>query len=308
MKDKTLADLFDFYPPEDKQDFFIAYLYLKHMDHFAYSVLNTLGFPAAPLKSDPGSSVDEMLRSYVKQIAQLAVSRDTNIYHGKVMQHCDVRKLVTLNHAVRCEVPEKVVPFKIARDVILANPLAIAVGTCACRQNQPHSCIPESELEVCLIMGDPFASFIAAHNPRFRKCSHEEALRVLEKAHNRGDVHTAYFKKEMGGRLVAICNCCSCCCLGMVMWNKLKGAVPYLAPSGYVAEVNGECTACGACVDRCPFHALSLDKEDGTALNVDFNKCMGCGVCQDSCPGGGIKLRKEPLKGEPLDLELIEST
>jgi Pyruvate/2-oxoacid:ferredoxin oxidoreductase delta subunit len=248
-----------------------------------------------------------MLHAYVKQIAQVAVSRDTNIYHGKVLRNGDARKLVTLDHPVNIVIPEKVVPFKIARDVIMDNPLAISVGTCACRQNQPNPCIPESEQAVCLIMGDPFASFIAEHNPRFRKSTQEEALQVLDKAHGRGDVHTAYFKKEMGKRLIAICNCCSCCCLGMVMWNKLQGAVPYLAPSGYVAEVNDECTACGACVNRCPFHALSLDEEDGTALLVDFNKCMGCGVCQDSCTGEGIKLRKEPLKGEPLDLDVLES-
>jgi ferredoxin len=306
MKDKTLEDLFDFYPPGEKQDFYTAYLYLKHTGHFAYTVLQTLGFATAEAKNHPGPSVDEMLRSYVKQISLLAVSRDTNIYHGKVMRHRDARKLVTIDRAVRCEVPEKVVPFKIARDVILDNPGAIAVGTCACRQNQPHPCLPESEQDVCLMMGDPFASFIAAHNPHFRKCSQEEAVRVLEKAHERGDVHTAYFKKEMGKRLMAICNCCSCCCMGMLMWNRLKGAVPFLAPSGYVAEVKDECTGCGICVGRCPFDAISLDEGTGKAL-VDFNTCMGCGVCQDSCPGDGVKLRKEPLKGEPLDLDLLKT-
>jgi len=305
MKDKTLADLFDFYPADEKQNFFVAYLYLKHMDHFAYTVLQTLGMPTAEPRNYPGPSVDAMLRSYVKQIAMLAPSRDTNIYHGKVVRHDDARKLVILDEPVRYTVPEQVVPFKIARDVILENPGAMAVGTCACRQNQPKPCIPESEMEACLIMGDPFASFIATHNPRFRKCSKEEALQVLEKAHARGDVHTAYFKKEMGNRLIAICNCCSCCCMGMIMWNMLKGAVPFLAPSGYIADVNNDCTGCGSCSDICPFNAISTDDASGRAL-VDFKTCMGCGVCQDSCPVEGIKLRKESQKGEPLDLDILK--
>lgn len=306
MHDKTLKDLFDFYSTQDKQDFYIAYLYLKHTDRFVRAVLRTLGFPTVGEDEKPGSSVDELLGAYVQQIAQLAPSRDTNIYHGKVMRHGDALKLVTLNEPVRYPVPERVVPFAIARDIVMENPEAIAVGRCACRQNQPHPCLPEQEQEVCLMMGDPFASFIAAHNPLFRKCTQEEAVKVLEKARARGDVHTAYFKKEMGKRLMAICNCCSCCCMGMLMWNKLKGSVPFLAPSGYAAEPNDSCTGCGICAERCPFLAITMDGESGRA-RVDFEKCMGCGVCQDSCPSEGISLRKEPLKGEPLDLDMLKT-
>lgn len=304
MLDKSVDDLFNFYSPEDKQNFFVAYLYLKHMDHFAYSVLQTLGMPTAEPRDHPGPSVDAMLRSYVKQIAMLAPGRDTNIYHGKVLMHDDARKLVSLNVPVSYRVPERVVPFKIARDVILENPGAMAVGICACRQNQPKPCVPESEMEACLIMGDPFASFIADNNPRFRKCTKEDALTVLEKARARGDVHTAYFKKEMGNRLMAICNCCSCCCMGMVMWNRLKGAVPFLAPSGYAAEVSEDCTGCGVCADICPFKAITIDEGTGRAA-VDNAVCMGCGVCQDACSAGGIRLRKDPAKGEPLDIDLL---
>lgn len=305
MLDNTVDEMFDFYSPEDKQNFFIAYLYLKHMDHFAYTVLQTLGIPTVEPKNHPGPSVDAMLRSYVKQIAMLAPSRETNIYHGKVVQHEDARKLVSLDVPVSYRVPERVVPFAIARDVILENPGAMAVGICACRQNQPNPCVPESEMEACLIMGDPFASFIASNNPRFRKCSKDEAMAVLEKAHARGDVHTAYFKKEMGNRLMAICNCCSCCCMGMVMWNKLKGAIPFLASSGYVAEVNDDCTACGSCAEICPFYAITMDEAAGRAA-VDYALCMGCGVCQDCCAMGGIRLRKDPDKGESLDLNLLK--
>jgi len=92
--------------------------------------------------------------------------------------------------------------------------------------------------------------------------------------------------------------------MGMLMWNKLKGAIPFLAPSGYAAEVNDSCSGCGICADRCPFHAITMDDTSGKAL-VDFSTCMGCGVCEDSCSGEGIKLRRESQKGEPLDLDLL---
>lgn len=306
MKDseKTLAELFDFYAPEDKQDFFIAYLYLKHTDRFVNAVLRTLGMKTVPLASSPGyESVDELLEAYVKQIAIAAPSRDTNIYHGKVVRHEEARKLVTIDEPLRWRVPERVMPFAVARDVILEVPGAIALGRCPCRMNQPEPCLPPEEQETCLIMGDPFASFIAAHNPLFRLCARDEALAVLEKARGRHDVHTAYFKKEFGRRLMAICNCCSCCCMGMIMWNRLKGAVPFLAPSGYVSCVTEECTGCGACASSCPFHAITLD-EDASRAKIDASICMGCGVCRDLCPCGGIELRRDPSRGEPLDIEL----
>ena len=32
MKKETLDNLYEFYSPDDKQDFYVAYMYLKHMD------------------------------------------------------------------------------------------------------------------------------------------------------------------------------------------------------------------------------------------------------------------------------------
>ncbi len=123
----------------------------------------------------------------------------------------------------------------------------------------------------------------------------------------KGLVHTAWFKKDLGSSFAMICNCCECCCLGIKMWNLLEGSVPILAPSGYVAEVTGDCIACGTCVDEnaCHFHAIRLEKEGGTAV-IDFDKCMGCGVCENVCPNGAILLRKDPAKGDPLDIEVLK--
>jgi ferredoxin len=160
-------------------------------------------------------------------------------------------------------------------------------------------------LDVCLFVGDPHASFIGQFNPKFRKISQEEAVKVIEKAHEKGFVHCAYFKKDLGRRFVAICNCCSCCCQGMKAWNMFGGAIPVLAPSGYVAEVHEGCDRCGACVDACHFNAIGLDEETEKAI-IDAGKCMGCGVCEDFCPSEWIRLERDPSKGEPLDLgELV---
>jgi len=47
-------------------------------------------------------------------------------------------------------------------------------------------------------------------------------------------------------------------------------------------EINREiCTGCGACVQVCPFGALSLDSEN---LAVVSEACTGCGACLPECP------------------------
>jgi len=93
----------------------------------------------------------------------------------------------------------------------------------------------------------------------------------------------------------------------MKAWNLFGGAIPLLAPSGYLCEIGEDCNDCGACVDACHFDAISVD-EDTESCSVNKDKCMGCGICEDVCLPGAISLRREPSKGDPLDLgELLEA-
>jgi ferredoxin len=301
----SARDLYSFYSLENKADAYVAYLYLKHVDHFIKHVYATLGLEAKELPDNLGETVDDILRAYVAQIAEAAGSLDTNIYPGKVVTLKDAVQLVTQQHPLALPpVNERVLPYKVARDIVLEHPESIAVGTCACRKVAKTSCLP-MPAEVCMMVGEPWVSFITEHNPQmFRRIGQTEAVEALHQAHERGDVHAAYFKKEMKGRFFAICNCCECCCIGVRMWNMLEGAVPFLAPSGYSMRVTDECTGCGACAapKGCPFHAISMDDGKGVAV-VDHDKCMGCSACQRTCACDALKLERDLAKGEPLDLE-----
>jgi ferredoxin len=300
MDDVTKA-LYDSYPPDQKSDFFSAYVYLKYIDHFIYHALNASGLSPKERTEVPEDGIDDMLNAAVQRVAEASISIDTSFYHGKVVKVNDAVKLVTQKQDLTVPVPEQVIPFKVARDIAINNPESIALGTCACRAAADNPCLP-APMEVCLIIGDPYASFIAEKSPLFRKCTQQEAVDVIEAAHKRGDVQAAYFKKDVGNKFFAICNCCDCCCVGIKMWNQLGGAIPIIASSGYVAVVGEDCNGCGSCEGSCRFNALTLD--DQVAV-IDRDKCMGCGVCVDICPVGAISLERDPSKGDPLDLDVL---
>jgi ferredoxin len=297
--------LYDAFPPQRKSDFWAGYLYLKYTEHFFNKGLEAAGFQPRELPPlDP--AIEEMLTAIAWQIGENAGSAETSLYHGKVVRHQDALKLVKQKEDVRLTPSERVIPFKIARDIVLENPGSIVLGTCPCRSAAPDPCLPPGERDVCMFLGDPWASFMDEQNDTYHRISQEQAAKVLEDCHARGFVHTAYFEHAAGNRLDAICNCCSCCCMGVRMWNLLEGKLPLLAPSGYVAEVGDDCNGCGLCADGlCNFSAISLS-EDGQTAVIDMEKCMGCGVCEDQCPVEALHLRREPAKGDPLDLDELK--
>ncbi len=307
MHNETVKALYDFFPTEDKTDFFPAFLYLKYVDVLLNKAIQEMGMPTKELPYEVPEEIDAMMEMYLRQIADTATSAETNIYHAKVVKFADALKLVSQKEDINLPVSEKVVPYKIARDVILHNPGSVALGRCPCRAAAENPCLPEP-MEVCIFVGDPIASFLHNNNQIFRKSSQEEAMKVLEYSRDQGLVHTAWFKKEFGNSFHMICNCCDCCCMGMKMWNLFEGTIPIMAPSGYVAEVSDDCAGCGTCVDDkvCHFNAITMN-EEGDKSVINFDKCMGCGVCENMCPDGAIKLKREPSKGEPLDLDELKA-
>jgi Pyruvate/2-oxoacid:ferredoxin oxidoreductase delta subunit len=231
-----------------------------------------------------------------------ATGTTADFYHGKVLPLSPAKELVLVNEPINLPDLEQVIPYVHARAIIQQQPDHILLVKCPCRMAKDNPCLP---IEVCMVIGEPFASFTMQHYPsRARWITQEEACAILEREDARGRVHHGFFAEMMLGRLFAICNCCACCCTAMASHQRGK---PMLAPSGYIAQIDDlKCEVCGDCQEYCQFGALGL--VDG-ANTVDEQLCMGCGVCVSKCQEGAISLRLEPSKGIPLEINnLIENS
>ncbi len=304
MHNEINKALYNVFPLQKKSDAFSGYLYMKYYEYVIAEMFKMMGMPCKEPtpKLDPG--ITEMIELLVHQIFEAGASRETSTHHAKVLTLPDVLKLVTQKEDLHLVPSEKVIPFKIARDVILESPETISVGTCPCRMVSEKPCLPPP-MEVCIWPGEPNASFIAGQNANFRKISQDEAVGILEDCHKKGFVHTAYFEKGASDRMDVICNCCDCCCIGLKMFNlmDMDDQNPFIAPSGYVAEINDACNGCGVCAENtCNFKAIYMDEKNQQAV-VRFEKCMGCGVCENACEADAITMRRDPAKGDPLDID-----
>jgi len=216
-------------------------------------------------------------------------------YHGKTVPLETAKKLVLINEEIKIPDLEQVIPYKRARSIVMKNPDKIVVIDCPCRSAMENPCLP---LDVCLIVGDPFASFVHEHHPeRSRFITRDEAVAILKAEDERGHVHHAFFKDAMLERFYAICNCCECCCGAM---HAHQTGTPMLASSGYVAQIDEDtCICCETCADYCQFGALEIGE---LYMQVDYEACMGCGVCVSKCDQGAIALSRDASKGIPLEI------
>jgi heterodisulfide reductase subunit A len=73
--------------------------------------------------------------------------------------------------------------------------------------------------------------------------------------------------------------------------NRLmrKGSVRVEAITSMVDE--DLCRSCGICEDVCPYHAITVDKENKKPAVITQAACAGCGTCAAECPFGAITMR-----------------
>jgi ferredoxin len=242
--------------------------------------------------------VDILRHLFFPRIGPKRKERWANHYHGKVITHDQAKAIITVDKGIPLRDLEQIIPYSTARNLVLKGPPDVAVVECACRHSSDVPCQPA---QVCMAIGQPFVDFILEHRPdSSRKLTQTEALELLRSEHERGHLHSAWFKDVLLNRFYGICNCCKCCCAGIEAMAKY--GIPMIASSGFVAQIDRErCTLCGICVDTCAFGALSCND----VAEVSWEKCMGCGVCVGQCSVEAVALVRDERKGTPLDVRLL---
>ena len=258
-----------------------------------------LGVGEHPLAKKLAPLINALTRSWPqKKVLDGSTGTLADGYHGKVLPTEIAKQLVTIDQEIRIDDLEQVLPFPKARAIILQNPEHIVALDCPCRSARENPCTP---IDVCLVVGEPFASFVSEHHPdSSRWINQQEAVDIIGAEQGRGHVSHAFFKDAMLGRFYAICNCCECCCGAM---NAHRNGTPMLASSGYICEVDDEiCIGCGTCEEICQFRAITMS--DGTA-KIDYDGCMGCGVCVEHCSQEALSLVRDENKGIPLEINKL---
>lgn len=245
-----------------------------------------------------GQYINTLLNRILPKLDKQGSKHWADTYHAKIITHEQARAIVTLHKNIPLRDLEQIIPYRTARDLVLSGTPDLAAHECPCRHTRANPCTPT---QVCLLIGQPFVDFMVEHSPaRSRRLTQAEALELLKQEHEKGHLHSAWFKDVMLNRFYNICNCCKCCCGGIE--TMMKYGAPMLASSGYIAQVDrSRCEACGKCATVCPFGAVAVE----TTPVVKWERCMGCGVCESQCPHQAMSLVRDEKKGLPFDVRFI---
>jgi ferredoxin len=113
-----------------------------------------------------------------------------------------------------------------------------------------------------------------------------EAIERFTENNRKGYIGTIWF-----GPFPYINNLCSCStpeCAGIR--PRVDFDIFSIYKAEYVIALDREkCSDCLMCVSKCPFKALTFDRES-KEVKLDIGKCYGCGICRHFCPDDALYL------------------
>jgi len=178
------------------------------------------------------------------------------------------------------------------------------VGTCYCRHaaDLRGEDIHDLPTDCCMQFG-PGAQY-SIERLGAKKVTKEEAKAVLKRTEEAGLVHMSINTTEDVG---FICNCDRWHCVAVK--HALAQPKPGLMfNSGFEPRFDAElCTACEACLDRCPADALSMGEEDVPV--VDLDRCFGCAACATGCPDEAVSMvNKSGFEAPPKNMQALNES
>jgi ferredoxin len=172
----------------------------------------------------------------------------------------------------------------------IAAARAIGVSRCYCRHKMALAReVCDAPIEICLTLNLTAESLI--RHGHARPIDAAEALDLLAAARGSGLVQ---FGENVRREVNFICNCCKCCCEGMVAARRFAMQQPVNTTNFLAAVQPGACKGCGQCAAICPIEALSMDAGSAQTpvARLDSDLCLGCGLCAQVCPTTAIRLVK----------------
>jgi ferredoxin len=173
---------------------------------------------------------------------------------------------------------------------IIDNHTEFAVFPCPCRQRKEvegiRKCKDKYPIHNCISFGRGARMLINMNDPAIRAISKEEVKKIAREAAELGLVHMT---DNNASEAHILCSCCECCCGNMAGLVRLKKDNPKaIARANYISSVDKDlCIACGTCVERCKFDAITVDD----FAQIDIDKCVGCGLCAVTCPEDAIIMK-----------------
>jgi electron transport complex protein RnfB len=227
---------------------------------------------------------EEQLRRMDEELAQLFEQYYREVFKDVFQDDPSVHRVIPVDKAIPFEL--EVFPYERAVE-LLDGAKSWGVRDCICRVQQRFvGRVCDHEIENCLLFAS--AENVFNNTELTRPITKEDSLRILGEAAQAGLVHcTAGHRSPLN----YICNCCTCCC------GVLRGLVEFGMPaavacSDFYASVDSAlCSACGSCIERCPFGALMISED---VCVVDRARCMGCGLCVSACSTGAACLKRRP--------------
>lgn len=213
-------------------------------------------------------------------IKDLFLSSDTRL--GRVFVQ---ESVLTTDNAVH------ILDYERASEVIETS-THIGVGLCYCRHKMQHlgrAC--DAPLDVCLTFNNVAASLIK--HGQARRVDVVEGLEILARAQEYNLVQCG---ENVRNEVSFICNCCGCCCEGLLAVKKF-GLLQPLHTTNYLPSIGENCTGCGKCARTCPIEAIKIIEKESAGrtqkvADVDVSVCLGCGVCVRACPQTSIVLKR----------------
>jgi ferredoxin len=146
----------------------------------------------------------------------------------------------------------------------------------------------DAPMDNCMTLNFAAASLI--RHGIARRVETAEGLDILQQARERNLVQCA---DNVQKGVNFICNCCGCCCEGLLAIQRLTIANA-MYTTNFIMQVDGsQCTGCGKCAKVCPIDAIAVEgagRDGKKVAGVNEEICIGCGVCVGNCPTGAVRL------------------